>query len=132
MTGVEEHDLNFPREPQPESTLKRWMNQIMEARRHPNGYNEPDYERVLREREGQVEVRIEGGYHERGSGHGEKNSWKDWILTICAPLIVAGVGGVLWEVIELNKSQSAQQAQWAEWAKGMERRVDRIEQKVFP
>jgi hypothetical protein len=76
---------------------ERWQNGL-EARRHPNGYHEPDYERILREREGQVEVRVEG-YHEGG----DKHSWKDWILGIIALAIVAWLGRISLQMDELTK-----------------------------
>lgn len=69
-----------------------------EARRHPNGYHEPDYERILREREGQVEVRVEG-YHEGG----DKHSWKDWILGIIALAIVAWLGRISLQMDKLTE-----------------------------
>jgi hypothetical protein len=70
------------------------------GRRHPSYHEEPDYERVLREREGQVEVRIEGGYHEKPSGG---HSWKDWILGIAAVLIAVWLGRISLQMDDLVK-----------------------------
>lgn len=77
--------------------FERQSNEL-EARRHPNGYHEPDYERILREREGQVEVRIEK--YDEGGG---KHSWKDWLLGILALLIVGWLGRISLQMDNLTK-----------------------------
>jgi hypothetical protein len=127
---MEEHSLNFTRETTPkealEGTLKRWMAHIketIETRRHSSGDYEPNYERILREREGQVEVRLEGGYYEGGGG----NSWKDWILTVCGPLIVLGIAGVIYQLADMKADQRASLARQEE----LEKRVDRLETHVY-
>ncbi len=96
----------------------------------------PDYEQDLSElrdlaRRGmrgyQPGIQIEGGYNERGNRKGN-NSWKDWVLTICGPLIVLGIAGVIYQLADMKADQRA----FLTSQKALEKRVDRIEQKVFP
>jgi len=79
--------------------FKRFENAV-ESRRHPNTFHEPDYERILREREGQVDVRIEGGYRESG---GDKHAWKEWILVIVGLLIGGWLGRISMKMDDLVK-----------------------------
>jgi hypothetical protein len=100
---------------------ERWHNGL-EARRHPNGYHEPDYERILREREGQVEVRIEK--YDEGGG---RQSWQSWILTIVGSLIALGIGAVAFELADLKADMRASLAR----QEMEEKRIDRLEQRVY-
>lgn len=93
----------------------------METRRHPNGYDEPDYERILREREGGINI---NGYNERGY---KEPSWRDWMMNILGGLIVIGIGAVIYQLEDLKSSMAASLAR----QEMDERRIDRIEQHLY-
>jgi hypothetical protein len=80
---------------------ERWQNSL-ETRRHPTGQHELDYGRVLREREGQVDVRID-----HTEGRGGKQSWETWVLGIVGTLIAAAIGGVVYELSDLKADMRA-------------------------
>jgi hypothetical protein len=98
---------------------ERWRNE-MEARRFdPGPRNEPDYERILREREG---FNI-NDYHE-----GPKEpSWRDWLMNILGGLIVVGIGAVIYQLEDLKSSMAASLAR----QEMDDRRIDRLEQRVY-
>jgi hypothetical protein len=99
---TEEHDLNYPREPQ--STLQRWIQQIMEARRYQDGTGDPDYNKRLRELEGQIEeidreqrgFRM-GDYHEGGGG-----KWDKWAMPGLVTLAVSGIIGNVVQAMQVS------------------------------
>jgi hypothetical protein len=92
----------------------------LEARRFdPGPRNEPDYERILREREG---FNI-NDYHE-----GPKEpSWRDWLMNILGGLIVVGIGAVIYQLEDLKSSMAASLAR----QEMDDRRIDRLEQRVY-
>jgi hypothetical protein len=137
---MEEHALNFSREPEtPEAvqdTLRRWVKsaiEAMEARRFdPGPRQDPDYERILREREGQMDELVEqinkiareqepgfrGNYTE-----GEKNTWKDWILGLVGLMIVGWLGRISYQMEELQGLLAKQEI--------TDQRLNRLEQRVY-
>jgi hypothetical protein len=96
-----------------------------ETRRHPDTHEELDYEARLRELEGyRDEPRLRmGNYHEGG----RDPSWQKWVMTIVQMLIVAGIGGVIYELEELKSTMAASMAR----QEMDERRIDRIESRVY-
>lgn len=108
-------------------TYQKWSEDL-ETRRHPDTHEEIDYELRLRELEGQLNdrelrgVRM-GDYHE----HKGESSWQKWIMTIVQMLIVAGIGGVIFELEELKSTMAASLAR----QEMDERRLDRIESHLW-
>lgn len=108
----------------------------MEARSFdPGPREEPDYEKKLREHEGQMDELVDivhkiardhepgfrmGDYHER---RGDKKSWKDYILGILALVIVAWLGRLSYQMDDLIKVVANQAND--------EKRLDRLEQHVY-
>lgn len=126
MTTSVEHDLNFPREPEPQSTLGRWMKQAMEARRYQDGSGDPDYNRRLRELEGQIaEIDREqqgfrmGDYNEGGGG-----KWDRWAMPGLVTLAVTGIIG--------NVVQAMQVAALRQEVTDLQSEVTKIEKLVEP
>lgn len=97
---AEEHDLNFPREPEPQSTLGRWMKQAMEARRYRDAEGrgpDPDAPPVTAADLERLVQRIareqEPGYHIVNNEGGGGNKWDKWAMPGLVTLAVSGIIG---------------------------------------
>ncbi len=110
--ATEEHSLNFPHEepgPQAESTLFRYVQSMLEARRYRDPRDQdPDYGRRLRELEGQIaEIDREqtsfkmGDYHEGGG-----NKWDKWLIP---GLVTLAVSGIIGQVLQYAKTEALRQ-----------------------
>lgn len=116
-------------------THKQW-GEALATRRHPSDRGpDPDYERILREREGSdYEPRIRIDRYDEGGG---KHSWKDWILTIVGVLIVAWLARLdskLDTIADLRAQQTILEKRQDQTDKHLEStdgRVDRVENKVY-
>jgi len=138
---AEEHAWAFPREPEakPEEigTLKRWVRDAVKAietrRFDPGPQHEPDYEQILREREGQMEELVEKiqkiareqepGFRGNYTEGGDRNSWKDWILGLVGLAIVGWLGRISYQMEELQGLLAKQEI--------TDQRLNRLEQHVF-
>jgi hypothetical protein len=145
---VEEHSWAFPREPDAktarEGTLKRWWKQIQETRRYQDLRDrDPDYDRGLRELEGDIresEPRLRIGNYNEG-GEGGLRPWK-WILGVGSAIVSGGILLMLsWslgkldtlnqEVATLQATQTMGFAAIAQRQTADEQRIDRIEGHVY-
>ena len=149
----EEHSLPIEQRPESEKIgiakllfgftglYERWKNEY-EARRYPDGSGDPDYQRRLREIEGQIEAIDReqhgfkmGNYYKRSSG--KDSSWKDWILGLVGLVIVAWLARLdmkLDDISELRAEQremAKHQEQTDKHLESTDTRVDRIENRVY-
>lgn len=107
----------------------------MFARRYPDSVRDPDYERKLRELEGQImdiEREQRGGFRMNGNyneGGGDK-SWKDWILGLVGLAILAWLSRISLQLDDLAELR-AQQRQMDKHLESTDSRVDRIEMRIY-
>ena len=159
---MEEGDLPTEKKPESEKTTtakllfamtglyERWRNemvesyrrleQLMEARRYGDGSGDPDYNKRLRELEGDIDdhqprLRIDH-YSEGGGGQG--HSWQKWILGVVSLSLVGMLSWALGkldtlnqEVATLQATQSMGFAAIAQRQTADEQRIDRIEARVY-
>lgn len=120
--------------------LKAFVVSTLESRRYRDRNGEdldPDYERRLRELEGQIDreypgFRMSGNYNEGG-----QKSWKDWILVIVGLLIVAWLTRLdnkLDDIAEIRAQQKQlekHQDQTDKHLESIDSHVDRMESHMF-
>ncbi len=91
--------------------LKTWLSKLKayEARRYQDGTGDPDYNRRLRELEGQIsDIDREqrgfrmGDYHERGGD----SAWNKWAMP---GLVTLAVSGIIGNVVQYAKQAAMQQ-----------------------
>jgi hypothetical protein len=111
--------------------LKTFVHQTLESRRYQSRDREPDYERRLRELEGQLD-RENPGFRMtvNNSEGGDKKSWKDWILLIVGLLIVGWLTRLdnkLDDIADLRAQQKLLEIRQNQTAKHLESTDGRIE-----
>jgi hypothetical protein len=163
-SGVVEGDLPTERKPEAEKITiakllfgmtglyERWRNEmkdaftrlenaltaLMEARRYGDGSGDPDYNRNLRELEGNIEEsRLRIDHYNEGGG-GRESSWQKWILGVVSLSLVGMLSWALGkldtlnqEVATLQATQSMGFAAIAQRQTADEQRIDRIEARVY-
>jgi hypothetical protein len=163
-SGVVEGDLPTERKPEAEKITiakllfgmtglyERWRNEmkevfarlenvlavVMEARRYGDGSGDPDYNRHLRELEGNIEEpRLRIDHYNEGGG-GRESSWQKWILGVVSLSLVGMLSWALGkldtlnqEVATLQATQSMGFAAIAQRQTADEQRIDRIEARVY-
>jgi len=111
---IEEHDL--PRKQKPEERIsiakllfgftglyERWRNEY-EARRYQDGSGDPDYNRRLRELEGQIEQidREQRGFHIVNHEGGGGGKWDKWAIPGLVTLAVSGIIGNVVQAMQVS------------------------------
>jgi hypothetical protein len=108
-------------------TYQKWGSDLETRRYRDPREHDPDYGQNLRKVEGDIrqterDFRMRD-YHEGGGD----SSWQKWVMTIVQLLIVAGIGGVIYELEELKSTMAASLAR----QEMDERRLDRIESHLW-
>jgi len=151
--STEEGDLPTDKKPESDKTTiakllfgfaglyERWRNELENRRYRDPRDNHPDYERHLRELEGDIrdnEPRLRIGSYNEGGGGGKETSWQKWIMGIVGLSLVGMLSWALGKLDTLNQEVATLQATQtmgfaaiAQRQTADEQRIDRVEARVY-
>lgn len=142
IMGVVEGDLPSEKKPEADKTTiakllfaftglyERWKNEYESRRYQDPRDRDPDYDRRLRELEGQIEREQQGSRITNNEGGGRDSSWKDWILMLVGLAIVGWLARISMKMDDLQEVKTEQKAM-EKHLESNDTRLDRIETRVY-